>query len=49
MAAQYRALSAELRTLIPLMKTQENRAELLAMAEKYEKLAERLKRLESER
>ena len=44
MAAQYRALAAELRALLPQIKMHENRAELLAMARKYEKLAERLER-----
>lgn len=43
---QYRALAAELRALIPLIKMQENRAELRALAEKYEKLADRLERSE---
>lgn len=47
MTAQYRALAAELRALIPLIKMQENRAELKALAEKYEKLAQRVDRSEA--
>lgn len=44
LAAQYRALAQELRALIPKIKLRENRSELLALAEKYEKLAKRLER-----
>ncbi len=42
MAAQYRALAQELRALLPHIKMRENRAELRALARKYEQLAERL-------
>ena len=41
-AAQYRALAAALRALIPEIKMNENRHELQTLAEKYEKLAQRL-------
>jgi hypothetical protein len=42
MPKDYRALAAELRAMIPQFKRIENRDELAAIAERYERMAERL-------
>ena len=42
MAAQYRALALELRAQLSQIKNPANRVELLVLADKYERLAERL-------
>jgi hypothetical protein len=42
MPEDYRALAAELRAMIPQFQRLENRDELEAMAERYERMAERL-------